>query len=136
LSNRFAERVIFGFLPTDADAEPHAASRQRVERADLFGDQHGLPLRQDQHFSAKTDLRRHRGAKAKRHERFENRHLRRILQPAAAVDRVAHDDVIEHVEFVVPDPFDLAGQALHGRGALARNDRGKVHCQFHQHVSQ
>ena len=40
-----AERLVLGLLPADADAEPHPAARQRVERADLLGDEHRLALR-------------------------------------------------------------------------------------------
>ena len=47
-----AERLVLGFLPADADAEPHAAARQRVERAHLLGHQGRLTLGQHEHLGA------------------------------------------------------------------------------------
>src|ERR1044071_2538611 len=41
------QRLVFHRVPADADAEAHPAATQHVECGGLFGDEHGLTLRQD-----------------------------------------------------------------------------------------
>ena len=73
------ERLVFRFLPADADTETHSAIRQRIERTDLLGYECRLTLRQDQHFRPKPDPFGHGGRIGKHHKRFDDRHLGRIV---------------------------------------------------------
>src|SRR5262249_19934216 len=43
------EGLIFEVVPADADAEAKSLARQQIDVGSLLSDQHGLPLRQDQH---------------------------------------------------------------------------------------
>ena len=43
-------------VPADPDAKPEPAAAQHVETSGLFGDEHGLALRQDQHTGRKAEL--------------------------------------------------------------------------------
>ena len=123
--------VVFGFLPANADAKPHPAARKGVKRADLLCHQHRLALRQHQHLGAKADAPGGGGDVGERHQRFQNRHLRRIHGRFPAVGGEAHDDVIEHVELVEADVLDGLGETQHRLAALAIGHARKLHRQFH-----
>src|SRR4030095_8291900 len=43
-------------VPADADAEPEAPAAEHVETGGLFGNQHSLTLREDQHLGREIDL--------------------------------------------------------------------------------
>ena len=105
-----AERAVLGLLPTDTDAEAHPAARQRVQCADLLGDEHRLALGQHEDLGRQRDPLRHRGDVPQRHERLQDRHLRRIDRRLAGLRGVAHDDVVEHRHVVVADRLDGPSQ--------------------------
>src|SRR5262249_20639966 len=50
-----AQCLVFGLLPADADTEPNAAARQRVERAHLLGYERRLTLGKHEHLGAEHD---------------------------------------------------------------------------------
>jgi len=50
-----AQCLVFGLLPADADTEPNAAARQRVERAHLLGYERRLTLGKHEHLGAERD---------------------------------------------------------------------------------
>jgi len=104
-----AERLVLGFLPADTDAQAHAAARQRVERAHLLGHQRRMPLRQHEHLGAERHARGDGREVRERHQGLEDRHGGRVRTDGAAGHRIAHDDVIEHVDVVVTDLLDRAG---------------------------
>ena len=56
-------------VPADPDAEPEAAARQHVETGRLFGDEHRLALRQDQHLGREIGDVGATGEEAEQHER-------------------------------------------------------------------
>ena len=104
------QRLVFGLLPADADAQSDAPAGERVECRDLLGDERRLTLGQHEHLGAEPDALGHGGDVAERDQRLEDRHVGRVRPRLAAFERVAHHDVIEDVDLVVADPLDRTGQ--------------------------
>ena len=127
----FAERLVLRLLPAHADAEPHPAARQRIERAHLLGHERRVPLRQHEHLGAERHARGHGGDGREGHQRLEDRHGRRVRAGRAAGDRVAHHDVVEHVDVVVADLLEGLGEAQHTLGPFAIRDAGELDGQLH-----
>ena len=111
--------VVFGLLPTDPDAEPNAPARERVQGAHLLGHKHRLALRQHQHLGADANALRHRRDVRERHQRLQNRHLRRVNGRRTVRGGETHDDVVEHVQLIETDPLDGLGQADYSGTAFA-----------------
>ena len=113
-------------MPADADAETHPSVRERVERADLFGDKRRLALWQNKHFRPETDPIGDGGGVSQHHECFENRHLRRIVGLRASGHVVvSHDHMIVDVELVVADVLDALGEPGDSVRAFAIGDAGE-----------
>ena len=60
------------------------------------------------------------------HQRFEDRHLRRVRAGRPAFHRVAHHDVVEHVDVVVADLLDGSSQVHDALGTFAIGDAGEL----------
>jgi len=131
-----AKRLELGRLPADTDAEPRPAAGQRVERAELLRHQHRLALRQHQDLGAKADPMRDGGHVGQRRHGFEDGHPWRVEGFLAAVDVVAHHDMVEDIELVVADILDALRQARDVRRTFAIGDAGKFDGQFHVLVPQ
>ena len=128
---RFFQRVVFGLLPADADAETHASPGKRIESGNLFRNQYWLALRQDQHLGAEADARRGRRDEAQGHERFHDGHFRWIDRRRALGGWKSHDDVIEGVELIEPDVFNAARQPDDAFAAFAVGDARKLDRELH-----
>jgi hypothetical protein len=126
------ERVVLGLLPADTHAEPYPPGRQGVERADLLGDEDGLPLWQYEHLGGERRPLGHRGDEGEGCERLEHRHLGGIDRCGANVGGVAHDDVVEHGDVVVPDRFDRTSERCDARRTFAVRDAGELDGQLHR----
>ena len=125
------QRVVLGLLPSDPHAEPHAPAGQRVERRHLLGHEDRLALREHEHLGAETDTGGGRSHEAQGHERFHDRHLGRIDGRLARLGGKSHDDVVEHVELVVPDLLDALREPHDAGAAFPVRDTWKFDSQLH-----
>ena len=92
---RHAERVELAFHVTGADADDHAAVRERVERRERLRRLERMLVRGDEHVGHQPRARRVRGEEAERRDRVEplrRHHLRRLARDR---DVMAHRDVEE-----------------------------------------
>ena len=130
-----AERLVLRFLPADPHAEPHSAPRERVERAHLLGDECRVTLRQHEHLRAEGHARGDGRHVREGHERLEDGHLRRIGTGRATFDRIAHHNVVEHVDVVVADLLDGLREPEHATRSLAVGDTGELDGELHDCTS-
>ncbi len=122
-------------LPAGADPEPASATRQRIERTHLLGHERRLALRQHEHLRAERHARGDGREVRERHQGFQDGHGRVVGSGGAPVDGDAHDHVVEHVDVVVPDLLDGAGETGHGARALAVRHAGELDRELHRRKS-
>jgi hypothetical protein len=123
--------LVLAFLPADSDPEADTADGQRIQGADLLGDERRLSLGENQHFDAQADPLRHGADEAERHQWLEDGHLGRIGPGEASLHRMTHDDVIEEIDLVEADRLRGTGDLRDRRGPLAVDDVRKLQCQLH-----
>ena len=85
----------------ESRAEPDSSAGEGVERADLFRDEGGIALGQNEDLGAESDRAGRRRAVGQRREGLEDGHVGGVEAGPARLGGVRHDDVVEHVELVV-----------------------------------
>src|SRR5215207_5608947 len=87
-------------VPADADAEPEATAAEHVETGGLFGNQHGLTLREDQYLGGEFDLLRAGRDEAECHEGIVEQ-AEPTRTTAGGVRRVAAEHVVSQRQAVI-----------------------------------
>ena len=126
-----SERRVLGFLPAHADTEPHPATRERVERADLLGHQHRLALREDEDFGRHGDAVGDGGDETEGDQRLQDRHLGRVDGRRPGRGLVAHHDVIEDGDVVVAGLLDPPGEGPDALRTFTTDDTRELDRQLH-----
>ena len=101
-------------VPADADAEPEAAAAEHVETGGLFGNQHGLTLREDQYLGGEFDFLRACSDEAERHEGIVEQ-AEPARTAAGGVRRVAAEHVVRQRQAVVTFGLGELGVFAHDR---------------------
>jgi hypothetical protein len=90
-----------------------------------------VALRQHEHLGAEAYARGDGRHVREHHQRLEDRHLRRIRAGRPAFHRVAHHDVVEHVDVVVADLLEGPSQLHHALGPFAIRDAREFDGELH-----
>ena len=125
------QRFIFRALPANPYPQTYAPARQRIQRTNLLGDQRGLALRQHQHTGSQINAGGNGRRIGKHHECLHDWHGRRVERRPASFCRVAHHDMIEHIEPVEANLFNGPNELLHTFRAFTVHNARKYHGNLH-----
>ena len=126
------EGVVLDGVPADAHSELEAIAGQDRQLRRLFGDQHGLPLREDQHRGDEVDRRGACRQEAVQHERLVERDVLvvRALEATRAIP-IDADDMVVDQQVREPERFDTLRVRTDRTGVVADlvvgDDRTDVH---------
>src|SRR6185369_974363 len=120
----------FHLVPAYADAEPEAAAAEHVETGGLFGNQHGLTLREDQHLGGEFDLFCAGGNKAERDKGIVEQ-AEPTRTAAGGVRRVAAENVVRQRQAVVTFGLGKLGVFAHDRAVAADVAEGQGYSEMH-----
>jgi hypothetical protein len=137
---RHTQRVEFLTRPADADAEREPTTAQGVQRRRLFGDQHRIVLRQQQHAGRDADARRGGGGETQSDHRVDSvgggRHCDltivgiRIAGPWA----VHHHDMLTRPQRGETTPLRRRRERIDHRAVGSRTDAQNVQSQPHRAI--
>jgi len=115
--------------------QPEAPARQDVETSGLLGDQHGLPLRQDQHLCREIADIGAAGEKAEQHKRvvIEIGRAGARLRPAGAAGDIGPEHMVGRSDALIADRLRGLGKFLERRRPAADIDNRKSHAESHLH---
>ena len=120
----FVEPDKLDLVPPDPDAQPEPPARQDVETGGLFGDKHGLTLRQDQHLGREIADLGAAGEKTEQHERvvIEIGRAGARLAPAGAAGNVGAQHVVGCGDPLIADLLRRLGEFPQSRRLTADID--------------
>jgi hypothetical protein len=117
-----AERDVLRLVPADSHAEPQAPAREHIHLRRLLGDQHGLPLRQDDDASDQLETPRHCREIPEQDERLVELVPRMVrTAPPGVVSEIHADDMLVGQQMRVPELLDSFG---------IRTDHGRIAADF------
>src|SRR5262249_20598811 len=123
-------------VPPDPDTEPEPSARQDVETGRLLGDEHGLPLRQDQHLGREIGDAGAAGEEPEQHKRvvIEIGRSSARLSPTGPARDVGAQHVVGRGYPLIADRLCRLGNPPQARRLTANIDNRKSYAEFHLHL--
>ena len=124
-------------VPADPDPKPEPAAAEHVERGGLLGDQHGLPLSQDQHFRREADSRRAAAQEPEQDERIVEEIGRGVARAPVRPARGVHaQNMVGRGEMIVARRLRRLSEQPHRRRIAADVGQGQCDAEFHHGAPQ